>query len=208
MIITYYGKQGFRLQQGQTVLGINHSGGRTNGTRFKCDVLLAGLMHSDFISEGIDIMTGGDNGPFVVAGPGEYEIKDVVIKGYVTPANYQGHTINTLYMIQWEGLRLCAVGALSEADRLSPEAKEAISETDILFIPIGGGEVLGAEEAYKLAVKIEPGLIIPCHYNSNGDLEHFLKEGGMESVTPEDKLTVKKRDVEGKTGEIRVLKPQ
>ena len=51
---------------------------------------------------------------------------------------------------------------------------------DILFVPIGGDGVLDPAQAYKLAVSLEPKLIIQMHYGDVGDknaLKTFLKEG-------------------------------
>ena len=42
------------------------------------------------------------------------------------------------------------------------------------------------------------------HYNAAA-LKSFLKEAGAEKVEPMDKFTVKKKDLEGKEGEIVVL---
>lgn len=211
MIISYHGKQGFKIQQGQTVLGVNlpHNNTRTGkGPRFKCDIILACLLHSDFAPPDITELSDIEGGPFTITGPGEYEVSDVVVRGYSTPANYDDLTLNTLYMIQWDGIRLCAVGALSGIDNLAPEVREAMAETDILLVPIGGGSVITSEEAYKLAVKAEPSLIIPCSFDNDGALDHFLKEGGEDKITKEDKITVKKKDLEGLTGKIRVLEAQ
>ena len=88
------------------------------------------------------------------------------------------------------------------------ETKEAIDGVDILFVPIGGEGVLSSTDAYKLAVNLEPKIIIPMHYGDIGDknaLKTFFKEGGEETVAPIDKLTVKKKDLEGKEGDIVVL---
>jgi superfamily II helicase len=40
---------------------------------------------------------------------------------------------------------------------------------------------------------------------SDGALKKFLKAEGEESVKPVDKLTLKKKDLEGKEGEVVVL---
>ena len=68
-------------------------------------------------------------------------------------------------------------------------------------------EVLSAPDAYKLAVSIEPHIIIPMHYGDDAAgkaaLKVFLKEGeGGEEM---EKLTLKKKDLEGKEGDIIVL---
>jgi len=52
-------------------------------------------------------------------------------------------------------------------------------------------------------------VIIPMHYDGIGQkdaLKTFLKEAGAESSKPVDKLTIKKKDLEGKAGEVVVLK--
>ena len=78
---------------------------------------------------------------------------------------------------------------------------------DVLFVPIGGQGALNASQAYKLAVSIGPKIIIPVHYGNIGDadaLKAFLKEAG-ENPKPEAKLTLKKKDLEGKDADVVVL---
>ena len=115
--------------------------------------------------------------------------------------------INTLYLLSLDGIKICFLGALNSAE-LSPEIMESIEDIDILFVPIGGEGVLDASSAYKLAVKLEPKVIIPMHFGDVGNknaLKTFLKEGGEESTKAEEKLTLKKKDLEGKEGDIIVL---
>jgi L-ascorbate metabolism protein UlaG (beta-lactamase superfamily) len=104
-------------------------------------------------------------------------------------------------------MTLCFLGALSD-EKLSPEFMEAIEDIDILFLPIGDKEVLDATRANKLAVTLEPKIIIPMHYGDvgiEGALKKFTKEAGEDNVKPIDKLTIKKKDLDGKEGEIVVL---
>ena len=75
-------------------------------------------------------------------------------------------------------------------------------------MPIGGTGVLDATTAHKLSVQFEPKLIIPSHFGDTLDpnaLKKFLKEAGEESTKPVDKLTIKKKDLEGKEGDVIVL---
>jgi L-ascorbate metabolism protein UlaG (beta-lactamase superfamily) len=116
--------------------------------------------------------------------------------------------INTVYSLGIDGINIAYLGALDDAD-LSPEIKEELGQADILFVPIGGDGVLNAADAYKTAVKREPAIIIPIHYGDVGDkdaLKAFLKEGGQEDTKAIEKLTIKKKDLEGKQGETVVLK--
>jgi hypothetical protein len=62
-------------------------------------------------------------------------------------------------------------------------------------------------DAYKLAVKIEPKLIIPLYFGNTVALKAFLKEAGEEAQKPQDKLMLKKKDLEGKDADVVVLAP-
>lgn len=167
-------------------------------TRFGADITLITTNHPD--TNGRDQTSRGDNNSFVIEGPGEYEIKDVFIKGFLSEAK---DLINTVYLISFEGMKLCFLGSLSNPE-LKPEVVETFEDIDILFVPVGGGNVLEPAAAYKLAVSLEPSLIIPMHYEKE-TLAQFLKEAGQK-VEAVDKLVVKKKDLEGKEGEVVVLK--
>ena len=81
---------------------------------------------------------------------------------------------------------------------------------DILFVPVGGDGVLTPAQAYKIAVSIGPKIIIPVHYGDIGStdaLKAFLKEAG-ENPKPEAKLTLKKKDLEGKDADVVVLEQE
>jgi len=150
--------------------------------------------------------------PFVISGPGEYEVKKVFIKGLQSLSGYGGsERINTVYSIMLEGMNLVFLGALN-SKKLNADVKEELGEIDILFLPIGGDGVLDVSDAHALAVDLEPKIVIPMHYGeiegsgTGKALVKFLKEDGGENGKPIDKLTIKKRDLEGKEGEIVVLK--
>jgi L-ascorbate metabolism protein UlaG (beta-lactamase superfamily) len=159
---------------------------------------------------GADAVTRKDKEPFVVRGPGEYEINDLFIEGFSSKTTYGGEErCNTLYTFELDGLEVAYFGALGESD-ISPEIKEALGEIDVLFIPIGGDGTLTAQEAYKLAVKRESAIIVPIMFGATGEkdaLKAFLNESGNEGLKSVDKLTLKKKDIAGKQGEVIVLKP-
>jgi L-ascorbate metabolism protein UlaG (beta-lactamase superfamily) len=185
MIISFQGLESFKISQGDLSLAVNPK------SKSSADITL--ISSSSFSSEGKG---------FVINGPGEYEVKGIGIKGFLSEAT--GGKINTIYMISFEGMNLCFLGALAN-DKLPAETLEALDDIDILFAPIGGNDVLDAAMAYKLAVSLEPSVIIPMHYTSPEALKKFLKEGGEEGVKPIEKLVVKKKDLENKEGEIVIL---
>ena len=204
MIISYHGAECFKISQGDLTLALNpiSKDSKLKPTRFGADITLITTSDPDF--NGRDQTSRGDKESFVIDGPGEYEIKDVFIKGFLSAG--PGKKINMIYMISFEGMNLCFLGALKDP-ALSTEILEAIEDIDILFVPTGGGEMLDPASAYKLAVSLEPSIIIPMHYTET-TLKQFLKEGGETKVESLDKFVVKKKDLEGKEGEIVVLKEE
>lgn len=210
MIITYLGGEFVKVQFGDTILAFNpiSKDSKLKTAKFGADIVLSSLNHPDM--NGVDQVTFGEKKPFVVAGPGEYEIKGVFIKGLASESGYDGEKrLNTIYTVTLEGMNVCHLGAISNAD-LPKDTDEAIDDVDILFVPIGGSGVLDPAKAYKLAVTIGPKIIIPLHYGDIGSkdaLKAFLKEAG-ENPKSEVKLTLKKKDLEGKEAEVLVLEKE
>ena len=210
MIITYLGGESFKVSFGDTTLAFNpiSKDSSLKSSKFGADVVLSTINHPDM--NGIDQVSFGEKKPFAITGPGEYEVKGVFIKGFGSESNYDGERrINTIYSVTLEGMNICFLGALGQ-EQLPKEADEGLDGIDILFVPIGGEGVLEASRAYKLAVSLEPKLIIPMHYGDIGEkdsLKTFLKEAG-ENPKAEPKLTLKKKDLEGKDAEVVVLEKE
>ena len=210
MIITYLGGEFIKVQFGDTILAFNpvSKDSKLKTSKFGADIVLSSLNHPDM--NGVDMVGFGDKKPFVITGPGEYEVKDVFIKGLPSESNYDKEKrINTIYTVTLEGMNICFMGAV-DAVALPKDTEEAIDEVDILFVPIGGEGVLNPVSAYKAAVSIEPKIIIPMHYGDLGvkdALKLFLKEAG-ENPRAEAKLTLKKKDLEGKEAEVVLLEKE
>lgn len=208
MIITYHGVDFFKVSLGDTTIAVNpiSKSSKFKSTTFGSDITLISLNSPEH--NGADITSRGDKESFLINGPGEYEVSGVFIKGFISKSKYGGEErINTIYTVSLEGINLCFLGALGDKD-ISAETKEAIDGIDILFVPIGDEGVLDPATAHKLAVQFEPKIIIPSHYGEVGmanALKLFLKEASEESVKPIDKLTIKKKDLEGKEGDVIVL---
>ncbi|MEK7081154.1 MAG: MBL fold metallo-hydrolase, partial [Patescibacteria group bacterium] len=147
----------------------------------------------------------GEREPFVITGPGDYEIKEIFIKGVLSDALIGSKKyINTIYLFDVDGINIAFLGALSDSE-FSKESREAINSPDILFIPVGGKGMLDAKASAKLASSLEPKLIIPMDYDESA-LKAFLKELGEEKAEVVDKLTLKKKDLDNKEGEVIVLR--
>lgn len=209
MIITYHGGQFVKIAQGDTVIAANPFGKQSHvkPIRFAARIGLVSMNHPEL--NGVENLSHGDKVPFVISGPGEYEIGGVAISGFLSPKPVgEAGLLNTIYTIELDGIRICILGALAGTE-LSSEIIEGIGEVDILFVPISGGDVLSPSDAGKLAVMLDAKLVIPVDFENKDDkqLKAFLKEAGAEGVAPIEKLTLKKKDLEGKEGEVVVLEP-
>lgn len=210
MIVTYLGKQFFKISQGDLTLAFNpiskDSKHKDKISKFGSQIALITTNHSDF--NGVDTVTHGENVPFAITGPGDYETREIFIKGLLTETEIDKKVyINTVYILTVDGIKICFLGHLSKD--LNADTREAVSGSDILIVPIGGEGVLTPKEAYKLALTLEPKIIIPMDYGDDrlkDSLKVFLKEGGSEKTEALDKLTIKKKDLETRDGDIVVLK--
>ena len=75
---------------------------------------------------------------------------------------------------------------------------EALSNVDILLVPVGGVTSLNAAQAAEIISLIEPFIIIPMHYKTSAislkldGVSKFLKEMDTPRIEPMDVLKVTK----------------
>ena len=211
MVITHHGGQCFKVTFGDLTLVFDPISKKATlpSVRFGADIALVSRNHGDM--SGVEEVTYGDKNPFAITGPGEYERAGVVVQGFLSKSKYglpkgAEEAVNTIYSVELEDMTLVHLGALADKE-LSAEAREAIDEIDVLFVPVGGEGVLSAGAAHELAISLEPKIIVPMHWNGMGaakSLDAFLKEAGNKSEKV-DKLTLKKKDLIGKEGSILVI---
>lgn len=205
MILTHHGGFCVRASAGDTtvVFGpVSKKSKKFKPTNFGADVAFISINHPD--ANGAEEAGRGDKQPFVIQGPGEYEVKDISAHGFPGRSTYDlEERVNTVYSIHFDGLSVLYLGAQG-----TPELHEDILEMDapdILILPIFADGVLSAAEAAKLAVKLEAKIVIPLSAGDEKALKQFLKEASAEGVKPVEKLTLKPRDLAGKENEVVVL---
>jgi L-ascorbate metabolism protein UlaG (beta-lactamase superfamily) len=213
MVITHHGGQCFKVTFGDLTLVFDpvSKGGTLPAVRFGADIALITRNHPN-MNGSAEVAFGGKE-PFVIAGPGEYERGGVTIQGFLTKSEYglekgQLSAVNTVYAVKLEGMTLVHLGALADPV-ITQEAREAIDDIDVLFVPIGGDGVMDPAAAAKLATILEPKIIIPMHWSGIGEkgmLESYIKEEGG-TAEKVDKLTLKKKDTSEKDGAIIVITP-
>ena len=177
---------------------------------FSADILLVTHQHHDHNN-----IKGIKGAPFLVSGPGEYEVKGVFIQGIPSfhddkEGKEKGQ--NTIYTIETEEMKFCHLGDLGQK-QLTDEQLEKIGAVDVLMIPVGGEFTISSQEAQKIVSQIEPKIVIPMHYGlpklkiKLDDVNKFLKAMGKNSIVPQDKFTVKSSALPKDGMEIVVLQP-
>ena len=209
MVITWYGQACFKIQSGDLVIAIDPFATEIGFTppRFKADVAL--VTHGHFDHANLETLAGE---PFAITGPGEYEVKGIVVRGietYHDASQGRERGLNTIYKIEVEGIKLLHLGDFGE-EKLREETLEEIGDVDILFVPVGGVYTIEGDAAARVSRQIEPAIVIPMHYKLPGikanlqGPEQFLKEMGVKDAEAQEKLTIKKKDIpeEGKTSVV------
>lgn len=142
------------------------------------------------------------NNPLVVKTPGEFEVKGVFIEGQTF-----GHKKQIIYRLEVEGVML---GHLSNLEKKDEAADAFLEDVDVLFVPVGGGQVLGPTEASEVASAIEPRLVIPMHYRQSGDtslqpVEKFCQAMGIKSPERLKKVSITKKDLPNEETRLVIL---
>ena len=152
--------------------------------------------------------------PFVIAGPGEYEVRGVFITGVWSFADDEGGKKlgrNNIFLFHLDDLVVCHLGALGHT--LNSQQLEAIGDVDVLLVPVGGNVSLSAGKASEVISQIEPRVVIPMHYSTGREtlqmdsLDKFTKEMGLKDWTTQDKFSMKKSDL-GETTQVVILEPK
>ncbi len=172
-----------------------------------------------------DIITQSHNGervsgaaavegtPRAVTGPGEYEIKGVLINGVATFHDADGGKTrgrNTVYLIELDDLRVCHLGDLGHV--LSSDQVAEIGTVDVLFVPAGGPTVISTAQVTEVISQLEPSVVVPMGWSvpaggSSETLEKFCHEMGLKEYEPVAKINVSKSSLPAET-QVVVLEPR
>lgn len=151
----------------------------------------------------------------VMSGPGEYEVKDVMIYGVrVHSANtsHEKQNESVIYKIHMDGMHLVHLGGLFFP--LENSQLDHLEKTDIMCIPVGGGKYLDGKTATELVNRIEPRIVIPCCFAVPGmtsgvkSTGEFCKEIGICPKESIDKLKIQKKDLPAEETRVVLLTPR
>lgn len=195
MEMTFLGHAAFKLKGKNTTVVTDPYGPETGFTLPKVDSDIVTVTH--FHPDHNNVLAVGGN-PFIIQGPGEYEIKGTSVVGvssFHDSKEGSERGLNTLYNITIDDINVTHLGDLGQKE-LTQSQVEALGTVDVLLIPVGGVYTIDAPTAAKITAQLEPKIIIPMHYFTEGlkyqldSVDKFLKEMGQEEVTKEVKLVV------------------
>jgi L-ascorbate metabolism protein UlaG (beta-lactamase superfamily) len=132
---------------------------------------------------------------FVLDGPGEYEVHDVLLTGartYRDDARGAKRGRQTAFMCEVDGIRTLHLGDIGH--ELTEEKLADLGRVDIACVPIGGA--LSATKAAAVVAQVDPKIVVPmpvCEDEADCDdaMKKFLHEMGAEpSVQPKLSVTL------------------
>ncbi|HSD12759.1 MAG TPA: MBL fold metallo-hydrolase [Patescibacteria group bacterium] len=152
--------------------------------------------------------------PFVITGPGEYEVKDAFVTGIPTYHDLvegKEKGINTMFYITVGDIHIVHLGDLKHP--LEEKHMEEFHEIDVLFVPVGGGGVLTGKQAAEVVAQLEPRIIIPMHYKTGAasklePVDAFLKAMAIAKPAPLPKLKIAAKDLPQEETQVIILEPQ
>lgn len=193
MEISWYGHSCFRIAERGRATIITDPFGESVGypvPKLKADVVT--ISHDAPGHNNYAIVKGAQR---IIAGPGEYEIGGVFIKGV---AMHNKDAIpprwNIAYVFDYDGLTVAHLGDLSHIPTQS--MLEELESTNIVLAPVGGGGGLNATQAVELISMLEPNVVIPMHYKTDESLlelealDRFMKEMGVNRVQQEETFKI------------------
>ncbi len=124
-----------------------------------------------------------------LSGAGEYEVSEISVIGIKSEEN-------VVFVYEVDGLRVCNLG--NQAKKLSDSKLTQIGDIDVLLLP-------NSAESIEMLQQIESYYVIPFGFNTDEELDKFLKESSL-TVEKLNKLSLKKEDLmEDSTAQIVVL---
>lgn len=167
--------------------------------KLEADVVCLSHFHDDHnFVEGVKGVEE-EKTPFIVNGPGEYDIKGVHVQGFSTfHDDKQGaeRGKNTIYYVNIDDFFLLHLGDLGEMP--SKDILEEIEHVDVLFVPVGGTYTINFKTAIDVISEFEPSIVIPMHFQVDkltlskplDSVDKFTSEWGKDNVRKEPKLKI------------------
>jgi L-ascorbate metabolism protein UlaG (beta-lactamase superfamily) len=136
--------------------------------------------------------------PMILTGPGEYEIRSVIIEGVRSTLIGEGDPValrSTLWLYEAEDIRVAHLGGMGVAP--TGTAMDILSMADVVFVPIGMPDALQGADAAKVVRAMAPSIVIPIGYDPADEaaLKTFVSAMAATAEPAVSRFTITKRDV-------------
>lgn len=203
MEITYLGHSSFKIKGKNVSIVTDPYDSDEVGLKFtktEADIVTISHDHSDHNKS--DAVTDVSR---VIKGPGEYEIAGTSIIGissFHDNESGQKRGKNTIYILEVDDIKIVHLGDLGHL--LNEKQREDLGEIDVLLVPVGGFYTINPVEAKEVVLSLEPKIIVPMHFQTEGlnpaifkelsPVEEFISQVGFKTEKL-PKLTLKKEDL-------------
>ena len=217
MEITWYGGSCFRLRDKNTnvtaLADPYMPDPRFQNLQVKADLITVSRLDLELRNIVPNVRTP----PYIIEGPGEYEIRGCFVRALWNVANDDLVRVaegdgprGLVFSFVMDGVSICHLGQLGMP--LEAPVVEAISPVDILIMPPGGIGKLTDTEAAKILSDVSPKVVILMDYASNGSwggdanqISSFLEEAGLDRREPVPSLSLTTTSLPGDKTELVFL---
>ncbi len=211
MTITYLGHLSVGIKSGDVYTVVNPFDKATVGFNFKkTDANITLISKDDSDCNNVSPISGET---YVVKGPGEYEVKGVMVMGYpMLEGDEIKKSVNTIYKIDADGINICHLGALSR--KLTDKEFDDIGSVDVLVLPVGDDMYVDTKVATEIINRIEPSYVIPVAYADPSysskfanlaPIEKFLESMGASKPEVQSSLKLQPSDIDEEGEGITVV---
>jgi L-ascorbate metabolism protein UlaG (beta-lactamase superfamily) len=176
MQVEWYGQSAFRLADGTTTVVIDPfddlSPVRERGRRWDypaieaVDADLVLVTHEHLDHNGVGAIGGEPLTLRSTAGRLDSPVGEVLaVAAEHDEAAGTERGPNTLFAFTLGGRRVAHLGDLGQR-ALRDEQAQALGSVDLLFVPVGGGPTIGAEQAAEIAARLSARVVVPMHYRT------------------------------------------
>jgi L-ascorbate metabolism protein UlaG (beta-lactamase superfamily) len=176
MQVEWYGQSAFRLADGTTTVVIDPfddlSPVRERGRRWDypaieaVDADLVLVTHEHLDHNGVGAIGGEPVTLRSTAGRLDSPVGEVLaVAAEHDEAAGTERGPNTLFAFTLGGRRVAHLGDLGQR-ALRDEQAQALGSVDLLFVPVGGGPTIGAEQAAEIAARLSARVVVPMHYRT------------------------------------------
>ncbi len=187
MEIHWLGSSTFEVRSSAGIVVVDHQGRLPKVSELEDENTIFVFSQGDHSSH----PAGGHQ---VLAGPGEYEIGGLSVRGVATPADDPAisRDTNTVYVVDADGIQVATLG--NPGYQPSAQSVQQINKVDILIINTEA-QGLEPDEMSTVIRNLEPKMILPSGYDSEAGkpspaMSRLLTELGVKEFESTSKLSI------------------